>query len=64
MSIFDDEPKKKARAHEIGQDLSQLSVGELGERIAQLRAEIGRIEDELRSKDATRTAAEAFFRHK
>ncbi|TIV12509.1 MAG: DUF1192 domain-containing protein, partial [Mesorhizobium sp.] len=25
MAIFDDEPRKKARPHEIGQDLSLLS---------------------------------------
>ena len=48
MAIFDDEPTKKpARVHEIGQDLSLLSVGELTERIGQLRAEIARLEAEL-----------------
>ncbi|TIU77536.1 MAG: DUF1192 family protein, partial [Mesorhizobium sp.] len=36
MAIFDDEPRKKARPHEIGQDLSLLSVDELSERIALL----------------------------
>ena len=62
MAIFDDEPKKKARVHEIGQDLGLLSVAELEERIAQLRAEIGRLEAELTAKGATRSAAEALFR--
>jgi len=64
LSIFEDEPRKVARVHEIGQDLALLSVAELGERIGQLRAEIERLEAELRSKDATKAAAEAFFRHK
>ncbi len=36
MALFDDEPVKPKRVHEIGQDLSLLSVGELEERIGQL----------------------------
>jgi uncharacterized small protein (DUF1192 family) len=62
MAIFDDEPKKPARVHEIGQDLSLLSVGDLEERITQLRTEIGRLEAELKLKGSTKAAAEAFFR--
>lgn len=62
MAIFDDEPRKKTPVHEIGQDLSRLSAGELQERIGQLKSEIGRLETELSSKGATKAAAEAFFR--
>lgn len=62
MAIFDDEPKKKARPHEIGQDLSLLSVGELTERIGILHDEITRLENELQAKDSTKSAAEALFR--
>jgi uncharacterized small protein (DUF1192 family) len=62
MAIFDDEPRKKPKPHEIGQDLSLLSVGELGERIDLLRSEIRRLEAELASKGATKSAAEALFR--
>ncbi len=62
MAIFDDEPKKKARPHEIGQDLSLLSLSELSERIAILREEITRLEAELKAKDTTKSAAEALFR--
>lgn len=62
MALFDEPPKKKARPHEIGQDLSMLSVGELEERIAVLRDEIARLEAEMAAKGATLTAAEALFR--
>ena len=62
MALFDDEPLKPGRIHEIGQDLSLLSVDELRERIGQLQAEIGRLEDELVAKGSTRQAAEALFR--
>lgn len=62
MALFDDEPKKKAKPHEIGQDLSLLSVAELGERIGLLRSEIARLEAELAAKGTTKAAAEALFR--
>ncbi|MBA3447413.1 MAG: DUF1192 domain-containing protein [Pseudaminobacter sp.] len=62
MAIFDDEPRKPARLHEIGQNLSLLSVAELNERIDQLRVEIARLEAELDAKDTSKTAAEALFR--
>ena len=62
MAIFDDEPKKKPRPHEIGQDLSLLSVGELSERINLLRDEIARLEAERAAKGETKSAAEALFR--
>lgn len=62
MALFDDEPLKPKRVHEIGQDLSLLSVSELNERIGQLRQEIERLEAELQSKGATKLAAEALFR--
>ena len=63
MSIFDeDAPKKTSSAHVIGQDLSLLSVGELRERVEQLKQEISRIETELGAKGTTKDAAEALFR--
>ena len=54
-------PKKKV-AHEIGCDLASLSEHELTERIELLRAEIARLEDEMRRKAASREAASAFFK--
>ena len=55
MALFDDEPLKKPKIHEIGQDLSLLSVGELNERIAILRAEIERLEADLKVKGTSET---------
>jgi uncharacterized small protein (DUF1192 family) len=57
----DDRPKKKI-AHEIGQDLTLLSVGELNERIALLKDEIARLEANKASKSASKSAAEMFFK--
>ena len=57
----DDRPKKKI-AHEIGQDLTLLSVRELSERIALLKEEIARLEADIARKQATRSAADQFFK--
>jgi uncharacterized small protein (DUF1192 family) len=57
----DDRPKKKI-AHEIGQDLTLLSVDELAERVALLKDEIARIEANMASKRAQKTAADQFFK--
>jgi uncharacterized small protein (DUF1192 family) len=57
----DDRPKKKI-THEIGQDLTLLSVTELNDRIAFLKAEIARLESDIKSKQASRSAADQFFK--
>lgn len=57
----DDRPKKKI-VHEIGQDLSLLSVNELQARIALLKDEITRLETNIASKQASRTSADQFFK--
>lgn len=62
MSIFDDEPEKKPVSHEVGSDLSLLSVDELQERIELLREEILRLEAEMTAKQSSKTAAESLFR--
>lgn len=62
MALFDDEPLKPKRPHEIGQDLTTLSVGDLTERVGTLKGEIARLEQELRSRGATKQAAEELFR--
>jgi len=57
----DDLPKKKI-THEMGQELSLLSVGELGERVALLKEEIAWLEAEMTRKQASKSAADGFFK--
>ena len=57
----DDKPKKKI-AHEIGQDLTLLSVAELNARIELLREEIARLEADIKGKQASKAAADLFFK--
>ena len=57
----DDRPRKKI-THEIGQDLSLLSVEELTERIALLTAEVGRLQEAATKKRASKDAADRFFK--
>ncbi len=63
MAAFDDDdrPKKKI-THEIGQDLTLLSVAELDERIALMREEIARLEADIVKKQSSRSAADNFFK--
>lgn len=62
MAVFDDEPRKAAVGHQIGQDLSSLSLHELDERIAALKDEIRRLEEARERKAASMSAASAFFK--
>jgi uncharacterized small protein (DUF1192 family) len=57
----DDRPRKKI-SHEIGQDLSLLSVEELTERIALLSSEIERLKEAVAKKRASRDAANSVFK--
>ena len=61
-AIEDDDRPKKKLAHEIGQDLSLLSLKELEERIAALQEEIARLETAGAKKRASRSAADQFFK--
>jgi uncharacterized small protein (DUF1192 family) len=57
----DDKPKKKI-THEIGQDLSLLSVEELAARVQLMHDEILRLEADMAGKRASRSAADQFFK--
>ncbi|MCA0425197.1 MAG: DUF1192 domain-containing protein [Proteobacteria bacterium] len=61
MRDDEDRPRPKPR-HDIGQDLSLLSVAEIDERIALLSEEIARLEADRRRKEASKSAADAFFK--
>jgi uncharacterized small protein (DUF1192 family) len=61
-AIDDDERPKKKLSHEIGQDLTLLSVRELDERIALLREEIARLEANKAGKQDSLRAADQFFK--
>lgn len=62
MALFEDDKPKRKVTHDIGQDLYLLSVAELDERIALLKAEILRLETDRASKNNSKAAAEALFR--
>jgi uncharacterized small protein (DUF1192 family) len=62
MAIEDDDKPRKKLTHEIGQDLSLLSVEELTERIALLTSETERLQTALARKRASRDAADRFFK--
>ena len=65
MAVDEDDPSARPRskaAHEIGQDLSLLSIEELTERIALLNTEITRLEAALGRKRASRSSADQFFK--
>jgi uncharacterized small protein (DUF1192 family) len=62
MKIDDDDRPKKKIAHEIGADLSMISAGELRERIILLKEEIARLEADIAKKEASKSAADGFFK--
>jgi uncharacterized small protein (DUF1192 family) len=62
MAIEDDDKPRKKVSHEIGQDLSLLSVEELTERIALMNSEIERLQAAMAKKRASKDAANSFFK--
>jgi uncharacterized small protein (DUF1192 family) len=65
MAREDDDPfarPKKKLAHEIGEPLDAISAEELGERIALLEGEIERLRQSMNAKEASKRAADAFFK--
>jgi uncharacterized small protein (DUF1192 family) len=62
MAIEDDDKPKRKISHDIGQDLSLLSVAELNERVALLSAEIERLQAAVAKKRASMDAANSVFK--
>lgn len=62
MIFMDDDRPKKKLVHEIGQDLSLISVAELDERVALLETEIERLKADRAGKLASRSAADQVFK--
>jgi uncharacterized small protein (DUF1192 family) len=62
MAIEDDDKPRKKVSHEIGQDLSLLSVEELSGRIALMQSEIERLQAAVTKKQASKEAANSFFK--
>ena len=54
--------RRRRSLHEIGQDLTLLSAGELDERVALLKDEIARLEADRAKKQASKSAADLFFK--
>jgi len=59
---LDDTPKKPANMV-IGENLDAISVTELEQRIQALDSEILRLRAEIAKKQASRSAADAFFKN-
>ena len=60
----EDDIKKRHAGYALGQDLSSLSVEELGELIGLLSSEIDRINEAKSAKSEHLSAAEALFNAK
>ena len=61
MAIEDDDKPRKKITHEIGQDLSLLSVEELTERIALMNSEIERLQQAVDQEARVEGCGEQFF---
>jgi len=57
----EDLPKKKPDIV-VGENLELMSVAELEHRVQALESEIGRVKGLIASKQASKSAADAFFR--
>ena len=62
MALFDEELPKRKTELTVGEDLSKLSIAELEDRIALLKAEIVRVEEAVAAKRASLGVADSFFK--
>jgi len=62
MDLDDSEPRNKLPDIVLGQDISTLSAHELEKRIVRLEEEIARCKVAIAERNATKSAAESFFK--
>ena len=62
MQMDEDHRKPISTTHHIGEDLASLSVEELQNRISLLETEIIRLRGAIEAKNASRLAADQFFK--
>ena len=62
MDLDDIFPSDSPGGPVLGEELSQLSVEDLRERIAALKGEIQRVEREIETRQSLRSAAEDVFK--
>ena len=62
MDPDDLQPRKKLADLVLGEDISTLSAHELEKRIARLEEEITRCNAAIKARQATKSAAENFFK--
>jgi uncharacterized small protein (DUF1192 family) len=62
MDLDDLQPRKKLAELVLGEDISALSAHELEKRIARLQEEIARCDAAIKHRQATKSAAENFFK--
>ncbi len=62
MDLDDLQPRKKLPEIVLGEDISALSAHELEKRIARLEEEIARCSAAIKVRQATKSAAETFFK--
>ncbi|MEQ1899744.1 MAG: DUF1192 domain-containing protein [Devosia sp.] len=60
--MFDDEPVKKVKGHEVGMAIDAMSVEELIERIGMLEAEIARLKAAIEARNKHKSAAASIFK--
>ncbi len=60
--MFDDDPVKKPKTHEVGMPIETMSVDELNDRIVLLRDEIVRLEAAVVARKKTKDAADSLFK--
>lgn len=60
--MFDDDPLKKPKGHEVGMPIETMSVDELGQRIALLEAEIARLKAAIAAKQKSKSEAASIFK--